>query len=75
MPVNIGIKVAVYTNITLYSINVLISKLDDFVEQCQVVLSSDEIVISKIAQAMNIKHYKPDINIEYNELKDILDLF
>ena len=51
------------------------SKLDAFVEQFHILFSSNEPTLLKITEVIYIKHYKPNINIKYNELYDVPGLF
>ena len=55
--------------------DLLRSKLENLISNFEVIYSNPEIITSKIAEAVLIKHHKPILNIKYNELYDFLSLF
>ena len=50
-------------------------KLENFVSLFDIAYMNSDLISLKIAEAINIKHFKPMINVKYNELYDILSLF
>ena len=50
-------------------------KFDEFLESFTIVYKGTNMLSVKIAEAIFIKHYKPIINVKYNELYDFLGLF